>query len=787
MIMTSNARPMIGQPIPPAANERFVAGRGFYTDDHCLAGEAHMVIVRSPYASAAIEQIDVGRAKELPGVLDILTGEDILRDGIGPLRSLIKRQRLGGHPHFEPHFPLLAQGEVNHVGFPVVAIIAETLQAAVDATDHVSVAYRERPAVVETQECLHSAAPLVWPAAGSNLCFQHEVGDEARVDAIIAAAPHNMRRIIDVSRVSANPMENRNAIGHYDERTGRYTLYTGTQVAHDLRAEIAGSVLQIPQAQLRVISPDIGGAFGLKIAATPEHGLVLWASRRLKRPIRWQASRMEALVSDWHARDVISTVTLAFEADGRFLALKVENIANLGAYLCSNTLHSPVANLGGLSGPYTIPAIFARVQGVFSHTNPTSPYRGAGRPEATYALERIIDSAARALKVDASEIRRRNLIPLNAFPYNTQFIFTYDSGEFERNLDTVLSMSRWNQFDRRRAVAARKGRLRGLGIANAIEIAGGPAGAPLEEFMELRFDSAGHATVLTGLHSHGQGLETVIPQILHDQLGMPLASVRVVFGDTDVVYHGKGAGGSRSAAVGSALAVDVAQKLIAKGRKIVAYLLEADERDIVFEEGAYRVAGTDRTMGLVDVARLSFDRLRLPKGVEPGFASQSVLSPQAANFPNGCHVCEVDIDRETGVVEIVGYWAVEDVGRVINPLVVDGQVQGGVAQGLGQALLERIVYNKDSGQLITASFLDYAMPRATDVPNIHTAFNPVVTKANTLGVKGAGEAGTVGALPAIINAINDALAHAGGDEIEMPATPEKIWRALRNSTEAKSK
>lgn len=771
---------LIGKPVPPAANARFVSGRGLYTDDHRLPGEAHMLIVRSPYASASIRAIGIRAAQDVPGVLAVLTGEDLVQDGIGPIRSLIERKRPDGSRHFEPHFPLLAQGEVNHVGFPVAAIVAETMTAALDAADKIDIEYDSRPSVTQTRHCLSPDAPLVWPEAGSNLCFIHEAGDEAQTDAALRAAEHRVTIDIDVSRVAVNPMENRNAIGDYDGRSGRSTLYTGSQVAHDLRSELA-SILHLSPSELRVVSPDVGGAFGMKIAASPEQALVLWASKRLGRPVRWQATRMEAFASDWHARDIASTVTLGLDAEGRFLALKVDSVANLGAYLCANTLHSPVNNLGGLSGPYRTPAIFARVRGAFSHSNPTSPYRGAGRPEATYAIERVIDAAARALRMDAAELRRRNLIPRDAFPYKTGFIFTYDSGEFEKNLDLALEASQWRNFPARRRDAEKRGKLRGIGVANAIEIAGGPAGAPLEEFMEIRFDAAGHAVIMTGLHSHGQGLETVIPQVLHDQLNVSLADMRVVFGDTDLVYHGKGAGGSRSAAVGSTLAVDVARKIVEKGRKIAAHALEASEADIEFVTGNFRIAGTDRVLSLAEIARLSFDRLKLPKGIEPGLAAQSVLSPQAANFPNGCHVCEVEIDPETGVTTIAGYWCVEDVGRVLNPLVVEGQVHGGVVQGLGQAMCESVVYDPESGQLISASFLDYAMPRASDVPMIDTRFNPVPTKANTLGVKGAGEAGTVGAIPAIINAINDALASRGAAEIEMPATPLKIWHALHSA------
>jgi carbon-monoxide dehydrogenase large subunit len=775
---------LVGRPVPPAANARFVSGRGDYTDDEAPAGALHMTIVRSPHASARILAIDTSAALAAPGVLAVLTGEDAAADGLGPLRSLIERRRANGARHAEPEFPILARGEVNHVGFPVVAIVADTLAHAQDAAEAVAITYEERPAITRTRDLLKPDAPIVWEGMADNICFVHEAGDAAAVARAFGEAARVVSVDVDITRVSANPMENRNAVGTYDARSGRYILRTGTQMPHGLRAELARSVLRIPESELRVISPDIGGAFGLKIAATPEQALVLWAARRTGRPVRWQATRSEAFASDWHARDMVSKVELALDRDGRFLALKVESLANLGACLCANTLHSPVANLGGLAGPYRTPAIFVRVTGAFSNANPTGPYRGAGRPEVTYALERVIDTAARQLGLSPVELRRRNLIPPDAFPFRTGLIFTYDSGEFGKAMDMALELADWKGFAKRRGEAARRGALRGIGIANAIEIAGGPAGAPLEEFMEVRLDAAGHATVTTGLHSHGQGLETVLPQVLHDELGLALEKIRLRFGDTDIAYHGHGAGGSRSAAAGSVIAIEAARRIVEKGRLIAAHALEAATADIAFENGVFRVAGTDRSVTLTEVARISFDRMKMPDGVDLGLAAAVVKAPTEANFPNGCHVCEVEIDRETGTPTIVGYWAVEDVGRVLNPLVVEGQIHGGVAQGLGQALMELISHDPESGQLITGSFLDYSMPRADTVPGVVTRFNPVPTNANPLGVKGAGEAGTVGALPAIINAINDALAFAGAGEIEMPATSQRIWKALREATPA---
>jgi aerobic carbon-monoxide dehydrogenase large subunit len=776
-----NSKPAaIGSRIPPSANARYVVGNGLYTDDFAPVGALHMVLVRSPHAAAKVIKIDTSVASDYPGVVAILTGDDIIKQGITGLRSLVTRRGVDGGRHAEPPFPLLAVNDVHYVGFPVVAVVAETLAQAQDAADAVVVDYDMQPSITHTRDLLAADAVKVWPQFPDNRCFVHEIGDERRVKQALADAAHRVTIPLEVSRVSANPMENRNAVGEYDPRSNRYILTTGNQSPHDLRNEIA-AILKISQQDLRVISPDIGGAFGAKIAAIPEHILVLILARMTGRPVRWQASRTEALLSDWHARDIIFDATLGLDKDGQFLALHVDGVANLGAHLCANTLHPPVGNLGGLSGPYRTPYVFARVTGAFSHTSPTGPYRGAGRPEASYVIERVIDAAARHLKVDPAELRRRNFIPESAMPYSTGFVFTYDCGAFAENLKRALAVSDWSGFAKRREIAAKGGLLRGIGLAYAVEIAGGPAGAPNEEFAEVRFDAEGCATILTGLHSHGQGLETVLPQVLQDEVGIPIEKVRVTFGDTDQVYHGKGAGGSRSAAAGSLIMREAGQRIIAKGRKIAAHVLEASEQDIDFADGQFRVAGTDRLLSINEIARISFDKSRLPRGFEIGLSATVTLAPSQANFPNGCHICEVEIDPETGVTKIIGYWAVEDVGRVLNPLVVEGQVHGGIMQGLGQALLETISYDPESGQLLSASFQDYAMPRADDAPCFYTEFNEVLTKANPLGVKGVGEAGTVGALPAVMNAINDALAKAGATEIDMPATPLRIWEALRRA------
>jgi aerobic carbon-monoxide dehydrogenase large subunit len=774
----SAATKLVGQPIPPANNARFVAGNGFYTDDLTAHGALHMVLVRSPHASAYVRSVRTEVAASSPGVVAVLTGADVVHDGLGSLKSFIERKRPDGSRHFEPPFPLLATDIVNHVGFPVAIVLADSRANAETAAELVEVDYEPRASITKTSELLRPDAPKVWDSAADNICFVHTAGNEAAVDAAIAAAEHVVSVDVAMSRVSANPMEMRNAVAEYDRRTERYTLWTGSQIPHDLRAELL-PVLKIGEQQLRIISPDIGGAFGLKLPAYAEQVLALWAARRTGRVVRWQATRNESFQSDYHSRDVSSHVTLGLDRDGRFVALKADCVANLGAYLHAFTLHPPVNNLGGIAGPYRTPHIFVRVTGAFSNSNSNGAYRGAGRPEATYLIERVIDAAARKLGLDRAEIRRRNLIPVSAMPHPTGFLFTYDSGEFERNLDTALSISSWADFEARRQEAAKRGRIRGIGLANAIEIAGGPQGAPTEEFIELRFDRAGGLSVLSGLHSHGHGLETVLPQLLHDELGVPLDKMRVTFGDTDIVYHGKGSGGSRSAAAASATATTAAKRIVDKGRTLAAHVFERPESDIEFANGAFSAVGSNHVLSLADMAKISFDRTRLPKGMDIGLSTSATVAASNATFPNGCHVCEVEIDPDTGVVQLIGYWAVEDVGRVLNPLVVEGQVHGGVTQGIGQALLEEIRYDSGSGQLLTASFMDYAMPRADDLPSFVTAFNEVLTKTNPHGAKGVGEAGTVAAIVTVMNAVNDALTRAGASEIEMPATPQRVWRALK--------
>ncbi|MGQ0664441.1 MAG: xanthine dehydrogenase family protein molybdopterin-binding subunit [Pseudomonadota bacterium] len=773
----------LGRAVPRTEDARLLRGLGRYVDDLSFPGLAHMHVVRSPHAAARFTRIGTEAATAAPGVLKVLNGGMAEAAGLGTLVSRVRRARPDGTPNFEPPYRVLALERVRHVGDPVAAVIATSLGAAKDAAELLEIDYEPLPAVTATAAATWPGAPAVWDEAPDNVCFLFELGDKAAVEAAMARAARVVRLDYTISRVSANPLEPRTALGLYDPADERFTLYAGLQAPHAIRSELAGRIFGVPENRVRVVSPDVGGAFGMKGSIFPELALVLWAAKETGRPVKWICERSEAFVGDHHARDNVSTAELALDADGKFLALSVRTTANLGAYLSTNGLHNPTNNLGGLAGVYTTPHIYVAVSGVFSNTNPTAPYRGAGRPEASYGIERVIDVAAAEIGLDPAELRRRNLIPPAAMPYKTGLVYTYDSGEFEQHLDQVLALSDWANFEARRGESGRRARLRGRGLACVIEIAGGPFAAPLEEGAEIRFDPTGGATIFVGTHSHGQGHETMYRQMAAEFLGLAPEGVRVVYGDTDLVYHGHGSFGSRSASVGGFALRHAADKIVARGQAIAAHLLEAAETDIEFAGGRFFVAGTDRGIGLVEVAQASFLAARLPRGFELGLTGAAVVAPPGPTFPNGSHVCEVEIDPETGTVEVVGYWVVDDVGRVVNPLLLEGQIHGGVAQGVGQALGEEIVYDERTGQLLSGSFMDYRMPRAADLPMFEVGTHDVPAKTNPLGIKGAGEAGTVGALPATMNAICDALRRVGVRSLDMPAAPERVWRAIAAAKE----
>ena len=783
--MTLNAG--MGQSVPRSEDLRLTTGRGRYVDDLTANHEAHMAVIRAPHASARILAIDTSEAEAHPGVLCVLTGADLVADGIGTFQTMVQRHKRDGSPMERPPFYPLASNLVRFVGEGVAIVVGETRNAARDAADLVMVDYEPLDAVSSALDATEPGAPVVWPGlVDDNVCFVFEAGDRARVDDAFAGAAHVTSLDFRVSRVSANALEPRNALGSYDRIEDRYTLTAGVQIPHKIRSEIAEKSLGIDPMRLRIIAPDVGGAFGMKGSPYPEHVLVLWAAKKLGRPVRWTATRSESFLSDFHARDNFSRVELALDEHGKFLGLKVRTKANLGAYLGFNTPHSPTNNLGGLSGVYTTPAIHAEVLGVYTNTQPTAPYRGAGRPEATYAIERVIDLAAHELGIDPVELRRRNLIPASAMPYDTGFLFVYDTGEFERNMDIALEASDYAGFPARKQKSESRGMLRGISLINAIEIAGGPFRNTNEEGAEIRFDTGGGVTLLMGTQNHGQGHETAFRQMAVEFLGVKPEAVRVASGDTDRVIHGRGTFGSRSAMAGGLALRRAADKVIGRAREIAAHLLEADPDQIEFTDGTFHVRDTNRNMRIEEVARASFIRGKLPISWDMGLGASAIIVPPEANFPNGVHVCELEIDPATGRVTIERYLVVDDVGTVVNPMMVKGQIHGGVAQGIGQAAGEEIVFDAESAQLLTGSFMDYPMPRASDLPMIDVISNPVPSTNNALGIKGAGEAGAVGALPAYMNAVVNALSSLGVTHLDMPATPYRVWQAIEDARKARS-
>jgi len=763
----------IGQPVSRFEDPRLVRGGGRYVDDIALPGVALGYVLRSPHAHAKIRSIDVAAAKAAPGVIAVLTGADWRASGWGDLPVPGGLKRRDGSPMYRPRYPALVSDRVRWVGDYVAFVVAEAYHQAADAAELIIVDYEPLAAVTSTAHALADSAPRVFDDCPNNICFVHLEGDKAATDAAFARAAHVVRQHVVINRVTAVTMEPRGSIGAFNANDGRYTVYTTLQRAHPFRAELA-AMLKVPEAKVRVIAGDIGGSFGMKSAVYNEVALVLLASKLTGRPVKWVSTRTEAFLSDAQGRDNVTDAELALDADGIFLGLRVKTIANVGAYLQTAT-PAFVGNLGSLAGVYRTPAIHADVTAVFTNTNPVRPYRGNGRPEAAHVIERMIDLAGDAVGIDPIELRQRNAIPPDAMPFRTGLTFTYDSGEFVKNLEMALRLADADDFIGRRLEARKRGKLRGLGVSNTIE----RAGAPSFEGAEIRFDRSGTVTLFCGAINQGQGHETVFKQILCDRLGLDPADIQYLQGDTDQVFFGEGTGGSRTATLGGA-AVDAAcNKVIDKARAIAAFALTADAAQLKFADGVFSTPATNETLTIKEVAKLAANPARLPPGMEPGLVVTAVYRAEVENFPNGAHVCEVEIDRETGEVEIVRYSVVDDVGTVLNPLLLHGQIIGGIAQGAGQILREDIRFDPDTGELLTASFMDYAMPRASDLPAIAIKSNPVPTKTNPLGVKGAGEAGTVGALPAVANALVDALSEFGVRHIEMPATTEVIWRAMR--------
>jgi aerobic carbon-monoxide dehydrogenase large subunit len=769
----------MGQPVPRTEDPRLLTGRGKYIDDMTLVSQSHAYVVRSPHAHARILAIDTSVAEKMPGVLCVLTGADWAAGQFGHLPPLMPRFQRDGRPLFNPPRPALAHGRALLVGDPVVFVVAESVLQAKDAAEAVQVEYEPLPSLTDTAQVGQPGTTVLWEGCPANETFFYTLGDKAAVEAGFARAHHVTTVKSAINRITAATMEPRCCIGDYDARDDRYTLYVGTQRPHSTRFDIANKIFHIPETQLRVVAGEVGGSFGMKGGHFPEYVLALLASKKIGRPVKWVSERSEGMATDDHDRDHISEASLALDKDGKFLALRVRNVSNIGAYIMPGGLISPTAHLGGLAGTYTTPAIYVEVSAVFSNTAVNGPYRGSGRPEASYILERVIDNAAREMGFDRAELRRCNTIPSSAMPFKSGLVYTYDCGAFDKNLERNLVIAQYSSFEARRAEAKTRGRLRGIGIANIIEQTSQAFG----EYVQVRFDPTGGVTVVPGSISHGQGHETMYKIILSDRLGIPEELIRVARNDTDLAADGGGTFASRTAVLGGSAARIATDKIIEKGKKIAAHLLEAAAADIEFSKATFRVTGTDRSVKLLEVVQAAFQRSKIPADMETGLADAASFSPEIPNFPTGCHICEVEVDPDTGKTDVLRYSVVDDVGTVINHLTLEGQIHGGIGQGVGQAFSEHIVYDPESGQLLTGSFMDYGMPRADDMCSFELENHPVPTATNPIGAKGAGEAGNVGALAAIMNAVVDALSPLGITHIDMPATPDKVWRAIQGASQ----
>jgi carbon-monoxide dehydrogenase large subunit len=756
-------------------DERLLTGRGNYAADAKRDGMLVAVLVRSPHAHASFAPPDTSAARGVPGVLGVFTNADL--GDVGPIPGGIGFPRPDGGPAPKTDRTLLASDRVRFVGEPVALVVAETKGAALEAAEAVLVDYQELPVVTDAVAAMQPGAPTVWDDVSDNIGFLWKRGEAERTDQALRDAAHVTRLQFTVSRVTANSMEPRGAWAEIGA-DGRLVLHPSIQSPFPLRNGLAQNNFKLAPKDIQVLVGDVGGSFGMKSGVQQEYALVCWAARRFNRPVRWISDRTEGLLTDEQAREMRITAELGLDADGKFTALKLRWDVNLGAYV-SGRSGWPVGNIGGTAGVYVIPTIYAESCGIMTHTVPTAAYRGAGRPEATYTIERLIDVAARELGIEPYELRRRNLIPPDAMPYKTALTFTYDCGEFEGNMQTASALAELDGFEARREASKANGKLRGIGLCNCIEVAGGPFLRPAKDMSTLRLAEDGTLTLTTGSVSVGQGLDTAFSQIVAERFGVPLSQVRYEQGNTDDLPYGKGNGGSGALCIGGSAVMLAVDAVIEKAKRIAAELLEAAEVDVTFEAGRFSIAGTDRSIDLGSVARAAYDPAHIPPGEEGGLVESGEFTPTAVTFPNGTHICEVEIDIDTGVTEVVRYSAVEELGRVLNPLLVAGQIHGGVAQGVGQALGEQIVYAPESGQMLTATFMDYQMPRAWDFPNFQMATREVPTKGNPLGAKGVGEAGTVGALAAVMNAVNDALAPLGIRHFDMPATPARVWEAMQ--------
>ena len=782
----------IGASVRRKEDLRFISGRGNYTDDINRPNQTYAVFRRSDRPHATIVSLNTAAAKAAPGVVAVYTAEDLA--AIGGLPCGWQIHNKDGSPMAEPKHPVLAEGKVRHVGDPFAVVIAETKQQARDAAELIEIELQDLPSTATVTDALKPGAGQVHENAPGNICYDWHIGDKEATEAAFAKAAKVVKLDLENNRLVPNAMEPRVALGDYDRHTGDYTLFTTSQNPHVIRLLMGAFVLGLPEHKLRVVAPDVGGGFGSKIYHYAEEATVTWAAGKLGRPVKWTADRTESFMSDAHGRDHVSTAEMALDAQGNFLALRVHTLANMGAYLSTFAPAVPTylyATL--LAGTYKTPVIYAEVKAVFTNTVPVDAYRGAGRPEATFLLERLVDTICHDTGFDPVAIRLQNFIPKDAFPYQTPVALQYDSGDYFTTMEVAMKNADYAGFPARKAAAAAKGKLRGIGLSTYLEACGiapsavvGSLGARagLYEVANIRVHPTGSVSVFTGTHSHGQGHETTLAQLVTSQLGVPFSQVEIVHGDTNRIPFGMGTYGSRSLAVGGTAMVKAMDKIITKGKKIAAHLLEASVDDIEFADGSFKVAGTDRAKTLSEIALTAYVPHNYPiTEIEPGLDETAFYDPANFTFPGGCHVCEVEIDPETGVTSIVNFTAVDDVGRVINPMIVEGQVQGGVAQGIGQALLEHAIYDSN-GQLLSGSFMDYTMPRADNLTNISVATENTLCTHNPLGVKGCGEVGAIGSPPAVINAVVNALKDYGVRHMNMPASPEKIWGIINAGRKA---
>ncbi len=763
----------LAQPVRRVEDPRLLKGSGRYTDDIVLPGMLHGIVLRSPHAAAKITGIDTAAAKSTPGVKAIYTAADLNADGIGTLPCAVSLNNRDGSTMASPPHPALADGMVRHVGDPVAFIVGETAKAARDAAEAIVVDYDILPSITDLATVTDAASALVWPEVKQNIAFDWEFGDKAKTEAMFAKAAHVTRLQVVNNRIVVSSMEARASIADYDTATGRWTLYANTQGGW-LVKDLIRQVFNTDAANFRVVTPDVGGGFGMKLFLYAEHVLTCYAARKLGQPVKWASERSEAFLADTQGRDNLTVGELAIDADGKFLALRTKVVANMGAYLSTFAPYIPTfAGTSVLASVYGSQAVYANVIGVFTNTVPVDAYRGAGRPESNYLMERLVDAAARELKIDRTELRRRNMVTPSAMPYTSSAGNLYDSGNFPMVLDAALQQIDYAGFATRRAEAAKRGKRRGIGLSYYLEATGGD---PTER-AEIRFADDGFVDVFVGTQSTGQGHETAYVQLTSQRLGIDAERIRIRQGDTDTIPVGGGTGGARSLYSEGQAILLTADSVIDKGKQAAADVLEAAPADIAFADGRFQIVGTDRGVDIITLA--ATQRQKAASG-QPAVTldAAEVAQIDRHTFPNGCHIAEVEIDPETGVIEIVRYRVCDDVGKAVNPLIVRGQVHGGVAQGFGQAVLENTAYDAASGQLVSGSFMDYALPRADDLPDIEVELLEVPCESNPLGVKGAGEAGAVGSPPAVINAVVDALSVDGVTHIDMPATPEKIWRAL---------